>query len=228
MHAPLCSLNEPEPGGSIQPMYKSLVFLLMLLAGGAYADEDRSDVFHRIYVLQPSRTIVGGRIEATPFAGYVVNDAYFHQVALGGSLGYHITDEWGVGANFAQYFTDDSGFYSDVKRDYYVYPENVQNEWSAGGHLIWSPIRGKMALYPLWVTHLRLYAKVGAGALKTSIDLRPAGEVGLGLAVHMLSFWTLNLELTDQMYVEHYAKGRDEFKNQILVRLGFGFLIPVL
>jgi outer membrane beta-barrel protein len=208
-------------------MRTSLFLLLMLSSSLAWAQEERSDVFDRIYVIQKMETVVRGRIEVAPMAGYIANDPYFHQLAVGGNLGFHITEEWGLGGTFVQYFAMRSSFFGQAQRDYAIFPADVHNEWGAGGWLTWAPIRGKVALYPLAIMHTRFYVKTGAGVLRTSTGLHPDGELGLGLQLLAMSFWSVVVELTDQMYIEKY-NARDEFKNQFLVRAGFSFLIPVL
>lgn len=208
-------------------MRTSLFILIVFGSTFAWAQEERSEVFDRIYVIQKMETVVRGRIEVAPMAAYVANDPYFHQLAVGGNLGFHLTEEWGLGGTFYQYFTKRADFYSQVQRDYFIFPANVHNEWGAGGWVTWAPIRGKMALYPLAIVHTRFYVKTGAGVLRTSTGLHPDGEVGLGLQLLAMSFWSLVVELSDQMYIEKYTT-RDEFKNQFHVRAGFSFLIPVL
>ncbi len=163
------------------------VLLLSVVLVTAFPDHaraaDEGSGFHdRVYVLQPINSVVRGRIDITPRIGYVANDAYFHQFSVGGDLAFHITEAWGVGANFAQYFSSEKSFYDEVQRDYAAFPENVQNEWGAGGFVTWAPIRGKVAFYPFAIMHVRLYAKVAAGALKTSTSgMRPMGSLGAGL-----------------------------------------------
>jgi outer membrane beta-barrel protein len=194
----------------------------------ARAAEGRTEFHDRVYVLQPIESVVRGRINVTPTIGYIANDAYFHQFAVGGDLAFHITEAWAVGGNFSQYFNAEKPFYDEVQRDYAAFPENVQNEWGAGGFVTWAPIRGKVAFYPFAIMHLRVYAKVGAGALKTSTSgVRPMGSLGAGLQFLYLKYFGLTLEASDQMYTETYS-ARNEFKNQFLVTLGFTFLIPVL
>jgi len=204
-----------------------LVAGVVLPSAAGWAQEERSEVFDRIYARQPIETVARGRSFAQPMVGYVVNDVYLHQLAVGGDLGFHITEAWGVGATFSQYFTQRTPFFGEVQRDYAIFPEDVRNEWSAGGFVTWAPIRGKAAFYPLAVLHMRLYMKVGAGVLHTTTDLHPAGDLGLGIQFLFLRYFALTIELADQMYVETYAT-RDEFKNQFLVRAGITFLIPVL
>jgi len=217
-------------------MRHSILIAALMVSGMAFAQEG-SEVHQRIYVLEQMDPYLKGRLEVAPLAGYVLNDAYFHQLAAGGNLAYHISDEWGVGASFVQYWSSAKDFYSEVQRDYFVFPGNVRNQWGAGGFVTWAPVRGKVALYPLAVMHLRLYLKAGAGALKTSSGkVRPNGELGAGLDISLTSWWTIFLEACDQMYVEKYLMGsepdgtastRSEFKNQAMVRAGFGFLIPL-
>lgn len=221
--------------GTEQVMRATLLSVLLLsfvlvsiTPSQARAADERSGFHDRVYVLQPIESVVSGRIDITPRIGYIANDAYFHQFAVGGDLAFHITEAWGLGANFAQYFSSEKPFYDEVQRDYAAFPENVQNEWGAGGFVTWAPVRGKVAFYPFAIMHVRLYAKVGAGALKTSTSgIRPKGSIGAGLQFLYLKYFGLALELSDQMYTETYNT-RNEFKNQFLVTLGFTFLIPVL
>ncbi|MFN0062281.1 MAG: outer membrane beta-barrel domain-containing protein [Myxococcaceae bacterium] len=192
------------------------------------------------------------RFEISPSAILTARDAFFTKYILGGTLAYHITENWAVAlrggysipvvSGAAQICTTDTT--GNTLRRVCRLPDFSELEGEAPGLLRflggvdvqWSPLYGKIALWSELFVHMDLYLVAGpalvnyggpAAAVNAGSLARwtVGGNVGVGTRIFLNRWFTLRAELRDLIYVEQ-VRGGNSFRNQILFEFGVSFFLP--
>jgi len=183
-----------------------------------------------IAIIQPKPVLLRERVEVIPRFGVTFNDPLISQFLAGGSLYYHINEQFHIGGTFEWYdFGSDFGgpteTYDEVIAVSSTIPELSPLTYYAGLDFGWVPIHGKFALFNSTIVYYDIYAVIGAGAVSSTGDPRPAGSLAIGQRTFITDWLALLLELRDRAYVEETRAG-NSFTNVITVSAGLSFFIP--
>lgn len=165
------------------------------------------------------------RVEFNPFMGTNLNDTLSSQLIAGGTLNFHLTETMGVGINAAYSLGNESDLFDELVQDYEVYPQVSTVLWYANLQFQYAPIYGKFALFNSWIIPWDIYALIGAGYTETELDGHLMLSVGVGQRFFMNRWFTVNIELRDNIFNEDYPS-ESVLVNNLLFTAGVSFFIP--
>ncbi len=165
------------------------------------------------------------RVELAPFIGTNINDSLTNVFVAGGTLTYHLTEVMGIGINAAYSLGGESDLFHQVLEDYEVYPQISTVLWYANLQFQYAPIYGKFALFNNWILPWDIYALVGAGYAQTELGGHPSLSVGAGTRFMLSKWFTVNLEVRDNIFIEDYPS-ESVLVNNVLFSGGISFFIP--
>ena len=148
-----------------------------------------------------------------PLAGMVINNPFFSNIAIGGTLGYHFNEFHSVNLFGVYMFSNATQYVDDIisnesltnlpnngyLKDFKSFP---QAKALALGIYEFSPLYGKMSFTKNTVLNTDLLFSAGAGTIifGTSSPL-PAFTVGLGQRFYFGKNWGLRFDLIGLMYL---------------------------
>lgn len=178
-----------------------------------------------IRVIQRRPFLRRNRVELSPQLGTNINDSLVTMFVAGGNINYHITEVMAVGFNGGYSLGSETDLFDKVIEDYELFPEVSKIIWYANVHFQYAPIYGKFALFNTWIIPWDLYVLLGAGWTRTELEGHPTLSAGIGQRYFMNRWFTLNLELRDNIYNENYPGG-SEIVNNVMFTAGVGFFLP--
>jgi len=189
------------------------------------AERDRQAEIDLIRVIQRRPFLRQKRLEVAPFIGTNVNDALVSLFVAGGTINYHLTEVMSVGVNGGYSLGTETDLFDRVIEDYELFPQISKIKWYATLNFEYAFIYGKFALFNTWIIPWDTYALLGAGFTQTELDGHLTIAAGLGQRYFMNRWFTVNLELRDQIYNENYPAG-SEIVNNLMFTAGVSFFIP--
>jgi outer membrane beta-barrel protein len=180
-----------------------------------------------IRVVQQRPVLKSSRFELQLLGELSVADIMFKHYAAGANAYYHVDEQWAVGASYRQFFSEESGLLKDVTDKFEVFPERAVMRWYAGAEAAWTPIYGKMAFFDDAIVHFDMHFLMGAGVTQTSRSASPrvSGVIGFGGRMLINTWFSILMEVRDQIYVENYNEG-DQLVNNIGLSVGFSIFFP--
>lgn len=180
-----------------------------------------------IRVVQQRPVLKSNRFELQVVGELSVADIMFKHYAVGAHGYFHIDEQWAVGASYRQFFSEESGLLKDVTDKFEVFPERSVMRWYAGAEAAWTPIYGKMAFFDDAIVHFDMHVLMGAGVTQTSRSASPriSGVIGFGGRMLISSWFSILMEVRDQIYMESYNEG-DQLVNNVGLSVGFSIFFP--
>ncbi len=200
------------------------------------AEQGESELNKAVKVFQQRYLVKRHRLELQLGGAMTVNDPMVTHFAGEAGLFFHFTDSIAVGVTAAKYSASDSPTANTVESNFGLFAE--RSHLQAGGMLEaqWAPLFGKFAVFGLGVVQVDGYLIVGGGVERTTrgTDLKPAGEIGLGLRLHMLRWLSLSADVRDLVYQETFQSCDTTsagvcgatLMNQVFTGLRIGVWIP--
>lgn len=189
------------------------------------AERSRKEEIDLIRVIQRRPFLRRNRVEIAPFLGTNVNDALTSAFVAGGTLNYHLTEVMSIGVNGGYSLGTETDLFDRVIEDYELFPQVSKVKWYATLNFAYAFIYGKFALFNTWIIPWDTYALLGAGFTQTELDGHLTISAGIGQRYFMNRWFTLNIELRDNVYNENYPAG-SEIVNNLLFTAGVSFFIP--
>lgn len=160
-------------------------------------------------------------------------DPYVNTNVLGGSLDFHITPRWSVGARYSNYSntmtSEGKRVYEDAKANPNFRVPSIdyaKNAWLAV--VAWYPMYGKINMFDVGISQFDVYFLGGAGQVMLNSGTEPmytaGGGVGFWLAQHM----SMKFEARWQGYKDHPSVGSEVFNrniNETVLGASIGFLL---
>jgi outer membrane beta-barrel protein len=191
----------------------------------AKVEEDRKAEIDLIRVIQRRPFLRRKRVEIAPSLGTNINDALVSIFVAGGALNYHLSEVMSIGLSGTYSLGTETDLFDRVIEDYELFPEISKVRWSASLDFQYAFMYGKFALFNTWIIPWDTYGVLGAGVTQTELAVHPSLSMGLGQRYFMNRWFTLNLELRDNVYNEDYPGG-SSIVNNILFTTGVSFFIP--
>lgn len=132
------------------------------------ADEEET-----IYAVQRKAFLVKSKLEITPMAAASFTDRFVQTFGFGGSLTYHLAENFGIEAFGMYMLPDPSGLTSEILRQYKLRPEVAkltQMLWASGLGVQWSPIYGKLQILGSSLGNFSFYVGAGIGVGQTRVQ----------------------------------------------------------
>lgn len=158
----------------------------------------------RVKSVQRKVFIKKGRVELFPQVALSLNDAFYRNVMVGGSLAYHLADslalEAGGGVVVAR---AESNVVENLRSATDSLPVgNPELEYRADLNLQWAPIYGKLSLFGEAILHFDTYLTLGGGVFGTNNGANPAGNVGIGQRYFVTDWLVVRLEFRNYFFAE--------------------------
>ncbi len=194
-------------------------------AAAKEVERSRQEEIDLIRVIQRRPFLRRNRVEVAPFLGTNINDALASMFVAGGNLNYHLTEVMAVGVNGGYSLGSESDLFNSVIEDYELFPQVSKVQWWALLDFQYVPIYGKFALFNTWIIPWDTYALLGAGWTKTELAGHPTLSIGAGQRYFMNHWFTLDIELRDNIYNEDYP-GNSQLVNNLIFTAGVSFFLP--
>ncbi len=200
------------------------------------AEQGESELNKAVRVFQQRYLVKRHRVELQLGGSMTVNDPMVTHFAGDAGLFFHFTDQIAVGITASKYAASDSSAANAVESNFGLFAE--RSHLQAGGMLEaqWAPLFGKFAVFGLGVVQVDGYLIAGAGAQRTTrgTDLKIAGELGIGLRLHLLRWLSLSADVRDLAYQETFQSCDSTsagvcgptIMNQVFTGLRIGIWIP--
>lgn len=200
-----------------------------------------------IQTLQRKNFMKIGRYELAPHVGFVTNDPFINRYMLGASLGYHITEIFGI--EFTGSFSPDLGesdwkaVTKQIVHENQVTPDISKIQAYGSLNFTFSPIYGKVAVGPHNIINFDIFGVFGTGvvntrddlaalmnettvATNTEVQLHPTLNYGGGLRVIFSKAFALRLEGRGLSYIEALESTTLEMKNNMTLLGGVSIFWP--
>jgi outer membrane beta-barrel protein len=182
----------------------------------------------RVKSVQRKVFIKRGRFEFYPQVAFSLNDAFFRNVMLSGSVGYHLSDSLSLEASAGWVAArTESNVVQFLRRETdSLLEDNPELEYKADLNFAWAPIYGKLSLFGEAILHFDTYLTLGGGVFGTNVGTQPAGNVGIGQRYFITDWLVVRLEFRNYFFVEERA-GESDLQTPGFIGLSVaGFLPP--
>lgn len=191
----------------------------------AQVEKARKAEIDLIRVIQRRPFLRRKRVEIAPMLGTNVNDSLVSFFVAGGALNYHLNEVMSIGLSGTYSLGSETDVFDRVIEDYELFPEVSKVRWSASLDFQYAFMYGKFALFNTWIIPWDTYGVLGAGVTQTELAVHPSLSMGIGQRYFMNRWFTLNLELKDNVYNEDYPGG-SSIVNNMMFTTGVSFFIP--
>ncbi len=191
----------------------------------AQVEKARKAEIDLIRVIQRRPFLRRKRVELAPMLGTNVNDALVSIFVAGGALNYHLSEVMSIGLSGSYSLGSETDLFDRVIEDYELFPEISKVRWSASLDFQYAFMYGKFALFNTWIIPWDTYGVLGAGVTQTELAVHPSLSMGIGQRYFMNRWFTLNIEVRDNVYNEDYPGG-SSIVNNIMFTTGVSFFIP--
>ena len=138
--------------------------------------------------------------------GLVSSDPFLSIKSLGGAIGYHFTEDFGVSVVGRKYFVSDSSYLNDLETGLVTGVASTANvnrpNSYVGGELEWSPFYGKISLSGASIVHFDVHFLAGAGQTSTEAGSYFTPTVGVGPQFYLGNSVALRLDYRLSYYKE--------------------------
>lgn len=191
------------------------------------ARQGETELRKSVRVFQQRYLIKAGRVELLAGGASSIGDPLVQHLNVDAGLLFHLNDNWAVGVSGSKPFGGESENFNAIQDYFGLFPERSMIQGMGFGEVQYSPIFGKFSSFGIAVVQMDAYVLAGVGALRTTVGdaIKPAGQVGAGLRIHMLRGLTLSLEIRDVMMNETFQAG-DRFMQHLFGGIKLGFWIP--
>lgn len=170
--------------------------------------------------------IKAGRFEIAPIGGWYASDLFASNWTLGGQATFFMTEEFGVELGFAYSRTvvplidileeqEERSFLSDTEYPTYTYL----------GHLVWSPVHGKLRWFGASIVHFDLHFVLGTGITRNQLNRGLTYSGGFGMRVFLTRWLAFRWDVRDHV-LEQEILSESRLVSNLLITGGFGIYIP--
>ncbi|MCB9739088.1 MAG: outer membrane beta-barrel domain-containing protein [Deltaproteobacteria bacterium] len=191
------------------------------------ARQGEAELRKSVRVFQQRYLLKAGRVELLLGGGTTIGDPLVNHLSADAGLLFHINEEWAVGGWGSKPFGEANETFLAIQRDFGLFPERSFIQGMGFAEVQWSPVFGKFSSFGVAVLQMDAYLLAGAGALRTTIgeDIKPAGQIGAGLRIHLLRALTLSFEIRDIVFQESFKLG-DRMMQHLFGGVRIGLWIP--
>lgn len=186
----------------------------------------------RIKAVPRKRLLKKNRLELSPSFSLSVNDAFYQNLALSGSLIYYPHDSFGIGVGASYFFVRSSTNNIEAVRKGFVAVPAIIEPPKLFAHLdfYWLPLYGKISLFDTYIVHFDFYLGGGLG-VASAFDGRapPLANVFLGQRFVIGDWLAFRFEVRDHLYVDRQrvdTQPRSDIQNYLMLQFGVSFFIP--
>lgn len=169
------------------------------------------------------------RFYLSPNAGTTINDSFYRQYMVGGSLGFHIVENLSIEVSGAyNLFTERLPPVTFLRKNARAIPAEVLLFGHAEVGAAFTPVYGKFAVFREWIIHFDAYVAGGVGVVIESgqeIPLYPAANLGVGGRVFVLPWLVVKADIRDYAYAQQIGK-ISTLQNLLVFSVGVSVYFP--
>lgn len=190
------------------------------------ADLDQAD---RIKAVSRKTFLKRHRFYLSPNAGTTINDSFYRQYMVGGSLGFHLVENLSIEVSGAyNVFTERLPPVNFLRKNARAIPAEVLLFGHAEVGAAFTPVYGKFAVFREWIIHFDAYVAGGVGVVIESgqeIPLYPAANLGVGGRVFVLPWLVVKADVRDYAYAQQIGK-ISTLQNLVVFSVGVSVYFP--
>ena len=193
----------------------------------ALARQGEADLQRSVRVFQQRYLLKGGRVEVLAGGSASLGDPMMGHLSVDAGLLVHLNEHWAVGLSGSKPFGSENETFLSIQRDFGLFPERSLLQATGFAEVQFSPIFGKVSSFGVAVEQMDIYGVLGAGGVRTTAtaSIKPAGQIGVGMRLHLLRALTLSFEVRDTLMMESFQAG-DRFMQHVFGGAKLGFWIP--
>lgn len=137
-----------------------------------------------------------GRFELGAFFGFVSADPFLSVRGVGGTVGYHFTESWGLNLLAVSYMAEESSANKDFQKQTggSAFPDTNEPKTFYGTELVYSPIYGKLSLAGKSIIYYDFHVMGGGGFLKSESGNDLTLHLGLGQQFYLSKSFALKID----------------------------------
>lgn len=159
-----------------------------------------------IEVVQNRQYSKKNRLSLQAFAGTGSTDPFLSVKSIGGALGFHFTEEFGVSAIYRKFIVSNSSYYSELESGMIngaKFGANTNRPDSfIGGEIEYSPFYGKISLSGSNIVHYDAHFLIGGGVTDTVSGKYFTPSIGFGPQIYLSNSFAIRLDYRFAMYKE--------------------------
>ena len=171
-------------------------------------DTDPKVVQNRIYKKEH-------KFELGLFVGTLSSDPFLSVRSLGGSLGFHFTETWGLNLFAWKSFSSKSSSLDRLEQETGRSANTNDPKSYKGGEIAYSPIYGKLSVFGKAILHYDLHFLGGAGITDTQSGIQTTLHLGVGQQIYLSKVAALRLDYRLMRYNENILE-----QHSLVVGLG--------
>lgn len=189
--------------------------------------EEGQKLRDRIKSVQRKVFIKKARWELYPLVSFTLNDPFFQNVLVGGSLSYHLSDAFSLEAGGAYVVArTESSVVQFIRRETDSLLEDPpQLEYKADLNFVWAPIYGKFSLFGDAIIHFDTYLTLGGGVFGTDLQPNPAANVGVGTRLFLTKWLAIRTEFRNYFFAEERA-GESDLQTPAFLGASLALFLP--
>jgi outer membrane beta-barrel protein len=160
-----------------------------------------------IEVVQNRQYSKKNRLSLQGSFGTVSSDPFLTVRSLGGSLGYHFSESFGIVGVYKKFLVSDSSYLSDLQSGLVTGTPSTANTNRPnsyyGGEVEWSPLYGKISLSGASIVHYDAHLLLGAGMTNTDSGKDFTPSIGAGPEFYLGNSFAVRLDYRFSMYKEN-------------------------
>lgn len=202
-----------------------------------------------IKTIQRKNFLKLGRLETSPYVGFVTNDPFINRYLAGVGLAYHVTEIFAIEANLGYApnlgEADWKPLTKQIVEENNVSPDISKLTLFTNTGFQFSPIYGKVALNGRRIINFDIFAAFGIGitqtqddldalgadesdaaAINTAVQWHPTTNIGGGVRVIFNDMIAFRLEGRSLIYIETVESTTLEMKNNFILAGSVSFFVP--
>lgn len=146
------------------------------------------------------------RLSLQAFAGTGSTDPFLSVKSVGGSIGFHFTEELGVSAIYRKYIVSNSSYFTELESGMIngaKFGANTNRpDTFMGGEIEYSPFYGKISVSGSNIVHYDAHFLIGAGLTDTVSGKYFTPSIGFGPQIYLSDSFAIRLDYRFAMYKE--------------------------
>lgn len=193
------------------------------------------------------------RVEIAPLVGFTLADPFNRNILAGANLGFHLTNEFGIGATFGYgVASPDTSLGEALKDPSSGVPADQLNDlattrinWLASVEGSYVPLFGKLSIMNGLILNYDFHLLFGVGFVNlagvTATEVENAASanisaatvapvVGIGTRFYINDFVSFNTELRDYIYsspaISNGTNSDSDLQNRLMLSMGISIFLP--
>lgn len=186
-----------------------LIAALLLVPVSGLAQEMSEAEYHRNITVRQKRPFLEGvRLEVNAGVEMSLSTGMYSHWGPGGSIDWHINEDFYVGAKYIQWFASKSSLQEEVQNSFELVSDPSEMMFQTSVRFGWVPLMGKMSVLGAFIGYFDCHTFLGGGVVRTHLsDFAPMGQIGAGARFFLHQGIAIVWEISDSIYYEDFLQG---------------------